>query len=145
MKRLGSIFADTSRLHHRYHHSIFERFNLHRGQCRIFIKLKDSEGISQKELASRMNISPATLTRMVQNMEKNGYITRKTSEADQRITLIHLTEKGIETRAIIDKKLKAIDEKIFKNFNEEERKILEDMLLRIQKQLLEEIDNENDH
>lgn len=145
MDILGSIFTDTSRLHHRYHHTIFESFNLHRGQCRLLGKLQEEEGISQRELASRMNISAATLTRIVQNMEKNSFITRETSPNDQRVTLIHLTPKGVETRALLDAKLRAVDRKIFKNFTAEEKSLLQNMLLRIQEQLLLEIKDENDN
>jgi DNA-binding MarR family transcriptional regulator len=145
MDTLGSIFTDTSRLHHRYHHAVFESFNLHRGQSRLFNKLEDSDGISQKELANRMNIAPATLTRMVQNMEKHGYVSRQTAANDQRVTLIHLTEKGIRTRAIIKEKLKAVDRKIFKNFTKAEKASLQEMLIRIQTQLLQEIEVENHH
>jgi len=145
MEKLGSIFTDTSRLHHRYHHAIFTSFNLHRGQNRLFDKLQESEVISQTELAHRMNIAPATLTRMVQNMEKNGYVSRQTDKNDQRVTLIHLTPKGIETRSIIAKKLRAMDCKIFKNFTTREQEILHKMLLRIQEQLIEEINIENNN
>jgi DNA-binding MarR family transcriptional regulator len=143
MDTLGSIFTDTSRLHHRYHHLVFESFNLHRGQSRLFYKLADSDGISQTELAHRMNIAPATLTRMVQNMEKNGYVSRQTAANDQRVTLIHLTEKGIKTRAIIKEKLKTVDRKIFKNFTKADKESLQEMLMRIQTQLLQEIEVEN--
>ena len=143
MERLGTAFTDTSRLHHRYHHLIFASFNLYSGQNRLFDKLKESEVISQTELAHRMNIAPATLTRMVQNMEKNGYVSRENDKKDQRVTLIHLTAKGIETRTMIGEKLRAMDQKIFKNFTIQEQKMLHNMLLRIQNQLLEEINIEN--
>ncbi len=143
METLGSIFTDTSRLHHRYHHRIFESFHLHRGQSRLFDKLEKADGISQRELAQRMNIAPATLTRMVQNMEKNGYVSRQSDPLDQRITRIHLTEKGIETRKLIRKEMRAVDRKIFKHFSPAEKDQLQEMLMRIQKQLLEELDCEN--
>lgn len=145
MDALVSIFTDTSRLHHRYHHTIFESFNLHRGQAPLLNKLAETDGISQKELANRMNISPATLTRMVQNMEKNGLVKRHTDLHDQRITIISLTTKGIEVRAQIKEKMGVIDEKIFKNFSTNEKDNLKDMLLRIQTQLKQEINNENNN
>lgn len=143
MKNIGSIFTDTARLHHRYHHNIFTSNNLFPGQNRLFDKLSDSGEISQKELAKKMNIAPATLTRMVQNMEKRGYLSRQKDINDQRITLIRLTPKGIEAHLSINKKLKAVDKHIFKHFTEEETRILKDMLKRIQNQLLEEMKNED--
>lgn len=145
MDALVSIFTDTSRLHHRYHHTIFESFNLHRGQSPLLNKLAESGGINQKELANRMNISPATLTRMVQNMEKNDLVIRHTDSNDQRKTIIRLTDKGIRVRSQIQKKMAVIDNKIFKKFTQDEKDILKDMLLRIQAQLKQEIANENNN
>lgn len=145
MDTLISIFTDTSRLHHKYHHTVFESFNLHRGQGRLFDKLEAGDGISQKELARRMNITPATLTRMVQNMERHGLVTRITDSKDQRITLITITEKGLEIKAKLNEKLKIVDGKIFKNFTQDEKDLLENMLIRIQNQLKMEIENENNN
>ncbi len=92
-----------------------------------------------------MNVTAATLTRIVRNMEKNGFITRHISPKDQWITLIYLTEKGVETRSLIDAKLRAVDRKIFKKFTSDEKAVLQNMLLRIQEQLLEEINGENNN
>ncbi len=143
MKILGSIFTDTSRLHQRYHHSIFKSFNLHRGQSRLLSKLSDNEEINQRELTNRMNVSPATLTRIVQNMERNGFITRTISQKDQRNTIIKLTPKGAETKDLLNKKLKAVDKKIFEDFTTDEKEILHNYLLRIQDKLQEEMKIEN--
>ena len=145
METLISVFTDTSRLHHKYHHSVFESFNLHRGQGRLFEKLESGDGISQKELARRMNISPATLTRMVQNMEKHNLVTRVTDPKDQRITLITITKEGIRVKDLLKKRLQIVDEKIFKNFSTNEKEVLQDMLLRIQEQLKMEIYNEDNN
>lgn len=143
LNTLISVFTDTSRLHQKYHHKIFESFNLHRGQGRLFNKLGEADGITQRELATRMNITPATLCRMVQNMEKKGLVFRKTDENDQRKTLVYLTDEGLTVRRKLNEKLQIIDGKIFQDFTKEEIDQLEIMLLRIQDQLKKELDIEN--
>lgn len=145
MDTLISLFTDTSRLHHKYHHKIFESFNLHRGQGRLLHKLAEADGITQKELATRLNITPATLTRMVQNMEKNGLISRRTSESDNRKILIHLTDEGLKTREELHKRLIIDDSKIFQDFTDQDKEQLELMLLKIQNQLKKEINCENNN
>ena len=73
MKPLGVVFADTARIHNRFHHMVFESFGIYRGQPRLFFALHDEkEPINQTMLAKKMNISASTLTRMVQTLEKNG-------------------------------------------------------------------------
>ncbi len=140
-KTLGMIFADTARLHHRYHHSVFDSFGIHRGQSRLFFVLNSEEGpINQTHLAEKLNISASTLTRMVQSLERKGYLTRRTDEQDQRQTLITLTPEG---RAVHDRcreEFIRVDERIFGTFTEEEQESLRDMLIRIQEQFLGELE-----
>lgn len=65
-----------------------------RGQGRIFALLKLQDGISTKDLSYLLGIRVSSLNELLAKMEKNGYITREPSEADKRIMLVRLTEKG---------------------------------------------------
>lgn len=53
---------------------------------------------SQYELGEKMNIKVSTTARLIDRMEKEGYIVRKKNIADRRVTFIELTKKGIEVR-----------------------------------------------
>ena len=66
----------------------------HRGQGRILSLLKIKPEISQKELASILDIRPQSLAELLAKLEKSGYITRHPSEADRRVMEIRLTEEG---------------------------------------------------
>lgn len=50
--------------------------------------------MSQKELSDKMNIKESTTVRLVDRMEKDGFIVRFKDSNDRRITYIELTEKG---------------------------------------------------
>jgi DNA-binding MarR family transcriptional regulator len=73
---------------------LLKNLDLHPGQmiCGRIIEVK--EGLSQRELAGYVHIKPATVTVMLQKMEKSGLITRIPDEEDRRITRIYLTEQG---------------------------------------------------
>lgn len=49
------------------------------------------EGLSQRELAERMAIEPATLTRHLDRLEADGLITRRRDPDDRRILRIEAT------------------------------------------------------
>ena len=140
METLGMIFSDTLRGYYRYHHMIFSSFGLYRGQQWLFFTLKKEGFLTQNELAKRMNIAAPTLTRMIHNLEKKGFIAREKDKADRRKTIVRLTEEGNEVHGIISEKLKAADDKIFHSFNKEEKEIFRKFLLRIQDQLHENMD-----
>lgn len=66
----------------------------HRGQGRILSLLKIKPEMSQKELASILDIRPQSLAELLAKLEKAGYVTRTPSEADRRVMEIRLTDEG---------------------------------------------------
>ena len=51
-------------------------------------------GISQEELSRRVYINKSNVTRHLSYLEKNGYVERRQSEEDKRVTLVFPTEKA---------------------------------------------------
>jgi DNA-binding MarR family transcriptional regulator len=56
--------------------------------------LSDRCECSARELADQTNLSPATVTQMLEHLEAAGLVTRKRSEQDRRVVLSVLTERG---------------------------------------------------
>lgn len=54
------------------------------------------DSINQSELAEKMNIKTSTMARLIDRMEKEGYVQRLKDIDDRRITNLSLTELGIE-------------------------------------------------
>ena len=69
-----------------------------RGQGRILAMLKIQPEIATKELAYLLGIRQQSLNELLNKLEKNGYIERKPSENDKRVMIVHLTEKGKQTK-----------------------------------------------
>lgn len=65
-----------------------------RGQGRILALLKMQDGISTKDLSYLLGIRVSSLNELLAKLERNDYITREPSDADRRIMLVKLTEKG---------------------------------------------------
>jgi DNA-binding MarR family transcriptional regulator len=49
---------------------------------------------SARDLAEHSNLSPATVTQMLEHLESAGLVTRTRSEQDRRVVLSVLTERG---------------------------------------------------
>lgn len=71
-----------------------------RGQGRVLAMLKIQPEISTKDLSYLLGIRIASLNELLNKLEKSGYLVRKPSEADKRVMIIHLTEKGREQKQI---------------------------------------------
>lgn len=104
------------------------------GQGRIIAILKMQDGISTKELSYLLGIRVSSLNELLAKMERNGYIKREPSEADRRVMLIKLTEKGKSER-----QHEWSPGDVFDCLSEEEQKTLEGYLDRMNAALTESI------
>jgi len=63
-------------------------------QWSILYHLWKEDGLSQQELGTRTFRDKASTTRLIDNLEKQGYVTRVASDTDRRINLVCLTDKA---------------------------------------------------
>ena len=68
--------------------------NLTKEQVIVLKRLHDHDGMNQNELAFLTLRNKSSLTRLLSNMEKSGYITRNQSAIDKRLKHVYLTELG---------------------------------------------------
>jgi DNA-binding MarR family transcriptional regulator len=77
-------------------------FEISSGQWSVLRVLWETEGLSQVELAENMRVEKASLTGMLDVMERRGLILRTRNTEDRRKVNIHLTPRA---RALKDKLL----------------------------------------
>jgi DNA-binding MarR family transcriptional regulator len=75
---------------------------LHRGQELLLMHLWDSGPVRQTELIAVLDSDSATITRMVQRLEKAGLVDRAPDPQDGRATLVSSTSAGDAIRAEIE-------------------------------------------
>ena len=63
-------------------------------QKRILILLRETEGMTQKELTVRLGVQPGSASEVLNKLEQAGLISRTPSETDHRTTDIRLTPDG---------------------------------------------------
>lgn len=97
--------------------------------------MKNNGGLSQKELADKLGITPPSITVMIKKLEAENYIIRKQDEKDQRVTRIYITAKGEEIAACMGKILDKLSKEAFANMSEEEVMILRKLLLQMSQNL----------
>ncbi len=64
----------------------------------VFMVLWEKEKVSVGELGRVLHLDAGTLTPLLKNLEKSGYVTRERSKEDERVTLICITQKGDELK-----------------------------------------------
>lgn len=101
------------------------------GQPKILDYLKDHDGAVQKDIASACHIEPASLTSVLNGMEKKNLIIRKMQKDNRRSLYVFLTENGREHANRIRSEFEKIEENALDGFTQEEKTMLEDYLLRV--------------
>ncbi|KPQ05923.1 MAG: transcriptional regulator of ectoine biosynthesis EctR [Rhodobacteraceae bacterium HLUCCA12] len=65
-------------------------------QLRVVQILAESGTSTGGAIAKRMHVAPATITAMIDKLQRSGHVARQPSHIDRRQTLIALTDKGRE-------------------------------------------------
>ena len=129
-------FHHTFNLMHRQYHQIAnDKVGIRHGQGKILMILTREDGIGQKELAERLQIRAATLSELLDKMQKNGWIVRKNNEHDRRKINIHITEEG---KAVSEQNREArneMAEKMFGVLSDAEKETLKKLFERLDESL----------
>ncbi len=64
----------------------------------VFMVLWEKENVNVGQLGEILHLDAGTLTPLLKRLEKEGYVTRKRSAEDERITLVSITKKGNELK-----------------------------------------------
>ena len=134
---LDFLLVNICHLHHSRARQLFDELGLYRGQPPLLLALWEAEGLTQSELAERMQIAPATLTRMIQRMERAGFLRRQNDPIDQRVSRVYLTEAGHAIQSQVEQTLQRMEDETFAGFTGEERPLLEGYLRRMRANLLQ--------
>ena len=86
----------------------------------ILSQQKDGTIESQKELARRLRVSPATVTVSLKSMERDGYVRKLSNAEDLRCKPITITEKGRKAAQLIDEVFETLDHGMYQGFSPED-------------------------
>jgi DNA-binding MarR family transcriptional regulator len=93
--------------------------------------LRVSAGLSQQELAGKLQIHPSRLVAILDNLEKRGFVERRANPDDRRLYSIHLTKNGGEILEKIGKVAMEHQDALLSGLTGAERDELAALLLRI--------------
>ena len=114
-------------------------YNLHAGQEQFLQEVMCNGAMTMNELKDNLEVTPATVTRMAERLEKNGFLTKEKCCTDQRVVRVSLTDKGKEaTSQIIDTTWNKLEQQMSKNMSMEEKILLKRLLMQVLDNLEEE-------
>ncbi|MEU7618550.1 MarR family winged helix-turn-helix transcriptional regulator [Micromonospora rifamycinica] len=102
---IGRLLAVAGHLaDQRWGRYLAEHHGLTPAGMRVLFTLTHVDDATHGDVADRCFVRPATLTGIVDTLERDGFVERRRDEADRRSVRLALTDKGRErTRALVDR------------------------------------------
>jgi MarR family transcriptional regulator for hemolysin len=104
-------------------------------QAQVLGSLALEGELSQSELAERMRIEPPTLVGILDRMERDGWIRRRTCPHDRRKKLISPAEAAEPVWTKIVACAKRVRSRATQGLNRQDKRLLRELLERIQQNL----------
>jgi DNA-binding MarR family transcriptional regulator len=106
----GFLITDVTRLMRKHFDRRAVRFQMTRAQWRALKRLHYSEGLTQNELAEFLEMEPIALGRVIDRLQKAGFVERRADPADRRCWRLHLLPKA---HAVVDD-MEQISQELFR-------------------------------
>ncbi|MBS6509266.1 MAG: MarR family transcriptional regulator [Paraclostridium bifermentans] len=108
-----------------------KNLDINHAQGKILFVISIYKELSINDLGTELSLSKSTLTSMLDRLEDKGYILKRSSEKDKRITLISNTKKADESIHIFNDVITKMNAKFYDGFEEEDIKRFENYLEKI--------------
>lgn len=120
----------------RIFNSYAAQLNLTTQQAHSLAYIEHHPGLIQRELGQKFCVRNASITNMVKNLERDGYIERKKDKDSARVKRIYLTQKGKERAEQINLFFTKVNEQLLFNIDEHDL----DMMNEAMKHIIEGIE-----
>ena len=107
------------------------------GQPRVLGYLLRNGASRQRELADYYEVDPAAVSRMLDSLQRGGFVSREADGANRRCERIQITERGRTAYTAWQAICREMEGRMVDGFTEEERARFADYLIRVHRNLKE--------
>ncbi|MCP1308585.1 MarR family winged helix-turn-helix transcriptional regulator [Paenibacillus tyrfis] len=109
--------------------------NAQQGKIIDYIYRNQDKNIIQKDLADRFHVRGASITSMLQGLEKRGFIERKIPANNERQKNIYVLPKAVELIEAFNDSFQSVEDEIVQALTAEEKRTLKEILIKINERL----------
>lgn len=125
---IGARIGFISRKSKNYFNQVVSEEGLFAGQHHIIMMLERVGCATVSQIAEEMRTTSATASVSIKRLEKAGFVEKRSSESDARITKIYLTDKALAVTQRIKAKMDEAEESLTQGLTQEEKYLLSDLL-----------------
>ncbi len=133
---VGCLIVESARLLRKVFDRRMDSLGVTRSQWQVLVTLVFHEGISQSELAERLEIEQPSLVRLLHRLERSGLVERRIDSHDRRVKRIFLATGSASLMASIEVERDKLREQFLSGLNNDERAKVLSLLGHIKENLL---------
>lgn len=141
----GFLLTDTARLLRKLIDRRLQPLGLSRAQWSILAILSNHEGLSQSQISSELEVEKSTAGRLIDQVEKSGWIERRPIPGDRRLWSIHLTDRARELLVEVERVILHSREEMLHGLSAEQQEFLTDILQTVKSNLSAAIELDHAH
>jgi DNA-binding MarR family transcriptional regulator len=134
-RELGKLIFGIGRLHSTRADQLMDQIGLFRGQGMLLKFLSRHDGLTHSEIAEKLAISPAAVTKVIKRLEEQNYLKRQPDPKDERVSRVFMQPEGQKKIEEIHRIFQELDNTTFQNFSEEELEHMHGYMQRMQENL----------
>jgi len=134
-RHIGYLITDVARLMRAAFDRRVRQIGLTRPQWQVLSRLHRHPGISQSELAEMLEMERATAGRMIDRLERRGWLIRSADPTDRRINRLNLTAEAESVQTEMGHIAERFLDDALAGLEAGERTALTDMMERVKAQL----------
>jgi DNA-binding MarR family transcriptional regulator len=124
----GFLLTDSARLLRKLIDRRLQPLGLSRAQWSVLAILSNHEGVSQSQISQELEIEKSTAGRLIDQVEKSGWIERRPILGDRRLWSIHLTDQARQLLVEIERVIMHAREDMLRGLSDEQQNTLTDLL-----------------
>jgi DNA-binding MarR family transcriptional regulator len=132
---IGYMIADVGRLLRTVFDRRVRRLGLTRAQWTVLTRLHSRPGLSQSEVADLLEIEKATAGRLIDRLERKGWVERRADARDRRVNRMHLTARGERLHTAIWPVAESTVDEALSGLSPRERQQFTEVMLRVKGRL----------
>ena len=134
-RHIGYLINDVARMMRAAFDRRARQIGLTRPQWQVLSRLHRYPGITQSELAEMLEMERATAGRMIDRLERRGWLIRQADLADRRVNRLHLTAEADGIQAEMGRIATAFLDEAMAGLGGDERAVLTELMERVKTQL----------
>ena len=136
VRHFGFIVKDVYRLWVRLFEQRIPQLGMTFTQCKVLVFLSRNEGTTQAKLAEASDTEPMTLVRVLDRMERDGWIERRPDPADRRAYRLYLKPESSPVLAEILRIAEKARNEALAGLTGEQREQMTEMLEHVRRNLV---------